>query len=167
MNRENKIAEPSGRVGSMAVSTGCQIFNTSSRIPLHGVSSNIDEWSSAFDHGEHAGDEFVAHDIDSGHLGFSVGQPPGVVLSHLRVAMDGTHRGQMEHSFHLLVCHGTDLRFPAYTRTGLILKRRCAGITGEFTPIVEPGEVMSVHDQVAGYDQSDAFDAGHEFKSGP
>ena len=167
MNRENKIAEPSGEVGSTAINAACQIFSMISVFGLYGVLSDIDKGSSTLYHGENACDEFVSDDIDRGHLGFSVGQPSGVVFPHLRVAVDGAHGRQMEHPFHLFIGYGAYLRSAAHTRTGLILKRRSAGITGEFAPIVKSGEVVGVDNQVAGNDQPDAFDTGHKFKSGP
>ena len=109
IDKKHKESEPSGMVGSITTNADCQIFNATDTIWLYGIFSEIDEWSSALNHGKGSGNHFVSDDIERGHSGFSLRHSSCVVFPHLSVAVDGTHRRQMEHLLHLFICDGRDL----------------------------------------------------------
>src|SRR5699024_3290287 len=98
------------------------------------ISFNVNKRRASFDNGKSTGYKLVSDYVDNRHFRLSFSQSAVIVLLQLRIGMDRTDSGQVQHGLKPLVGYRTDLGLPLHTRSGLMVERRNAGEARKLTP---------------------------------
>ena len=125
---------------------------------------DIHKWCSSFHYGKCTGNDFVPDNINDCHFGFSVLLPSDIIFPQFTIVIYSAYGSQMQSFLYLFISDGTDLCSSPHTGSGLAVKWRNTAVAGEFSPIVKPGEIVSIDDKANGNDKSDAFNSFKQFK---